>query len=209
MTRPDFSTSGKSLLLNFKLLSHLNSLFYVIIATHVRGCSMSSCCLCTVSLVKAKKVKLNGKAASVRDTRLVIASLLREVYEIDYDSSRLSDKDVCICRKCVAEVEEMKKMQAEFNKKKAKVIGFLQPISEESTNDNVERRQRRSQCDDLDRSPVHQFLALESAHCSTTPTRAEKRQPAHVGVNSFIIPSKLYNVCRYCFGIHLVQDILK
>ena len=132
-------------------------------------------------------MKLNGRAASVRDTRIVIADLLREVYEIDYDSSSLSEKDVCIRRKCVAEVEDMKKIQAEFNKRKAKIIGLLQPILEEVRSDNGERRRRRSQCDDLDMRPVNQFLALESEDCSTTPLRSEKHQPSRVGVNNLTI----------------------
>ena len=87
-----------------------------------------SCCLCDTDLLDVKKVKLNGKVTSVSDARGVIVELPRDVYGIDYNSSILCGKDVCICRKCVGEVEAIKSLRVELDKKRSRIIGLLQTL---------------------------------------------------------------------------------
>ena len=149
----------------------------------------SYCCLCSTNLEDKKKVKLNGKAASVCDTRKIIADLLKDVFDIAYDSSGLSTSGALICYGCVNELSNMKSFEDKLNKMRAKVIGLLReaiPVSDlprDGTSQGSSNKRRRDANEHGICSPTKYVALQDAVGGPNTPVRSDKRQPSRVGVS--------------------------
>ena len=164
---------------------------------------VEKCCLCKSEFERnGKTVKLNGRAASARESREVLSYLLEDVYKTRFDSTELCSDKLFLCLLCTNDIHKLKLMMSSMEKLRSTIANHLQKYvphtsctpsnvhssSSGRTNETLSifqtRKRRRDTIIDHDEVPPSQYEALEPGSDSQEHTTPVRHKPSGVAVSS-------------------------